>query len=73
VSVSPPSVLRHRDPAVIRRTLAVWGGLAMRYFRADVRGLDQVPESRFVATRRRFDILRDPRCDATTDRRSHEL
>jgi hypothetical protein len=45
----------------------------MRYFRADVRGLDQVPESRFVATRRRFDILRDPRGDATTDRRSHEL
>jgi 1-acyl-sn-glycerol-3-phosphate acyltransferase len=45
VSVSPPSVLRDRDPAFIRRTLPVWGELATRYFRADVCGLDRVPET----------------------------
>ena len=44
MSARPPSVLRHRDPEFIRRTLPVWGGVVRRYFRADVRGLDHVPE-----------------------------
>jgi 1-acyl-sn-glycerol-3-phosphate acyltransferase len=38
-------VLRDRDPAFIRRTLPVWGGLVAHYFRADVRGLEKVPEA----------------------------
>ena len=42
---SPPSVLRDREPAFIRRTLPVWGGVVARYFRADVRGLEQVPQA----------------------------
>ena len=44
MSAQAPSVLRHRDPEFIRRTLPVWGGILPRYFRADVRGLDHVPE-----------------------------
>jgi 1-acyl-sn-glycerol-3-phosphate acyltransferase len=39
----PPAVLRDRDPEFIRRTLPVWGGLAARYFRADLRGLEHIP------------------------------
>ena len=44
MSAPPPTVLRHRDPEFIRRTLPVWGGVLRRYFRADIRGLDHVPE-----------------------------
>jgi 1-acyl-sn-glycerol-3-phosphate acyltransferase len=44
VTAQPPPVLRHRDPEFIRRTLPVWAGVLPRYFRADVRGLDHVPE-----------------------------
>ena len=43
--VALPEVLRDRDPDFIRRTLPVWGGLVSRYFRADVSGLEQVPEA----------------------------
>jgi 1-acyl-sn-glycerol-3-phosphate acyltransferase len=39
------SELQHRDPGFIRRTLPVWGGILPRYFRADIRGLEQVPEA----------------------------
>ena len=42
--VSPASVLRDRDAAFIHRTLPVWGGAVARYFRADVRGLERVPD-----------------------------
>jgi 1-acyl-sn-glycerol-3-phosphate acyltransferase len=42
--VGLPVALRGRDPEFIRRTLPVWGGLVSRYFRADVRGLENVPE-----------------------------
>jgi len=45
VTAQPPSVLRHRDPAFILRTLPVWGGILPRYFRADVRGLEHVPQT----------------------------
>ena len=45
MSAQPPSLLRHRDPEFIRRTLPVLGGVLRRYFRADLRGLDHVPES----------------------------
>ena len=44
MSAQPPSVLRHRDPDFIRRTLPVWGGVLRRYFRADIGGLDHVPD-----------------------------
>lgn len=40
-----PDALRGRDPDFIRRTLPLWGGVLSRYFRADVRGLENVPES----------------------------
>ena len=43
MSAQAPSLLRHRDPEFIRRTLPVWAGVRPRYFRADVRGLDRVP------------------------------
>jgi 1-acyl-sn-glycerol-3-phosphate acyltransferase len=33
-----------RDPEFIRRTLPVWAGLVSKYFRADVRGLEHVPD-----------------------------
>ncbi len=39
------SELQHRDPGFIRRTLPVWGGILPRYFRADIRGLEHVPET----------------------------
>jgi 1-acyl-sn-glycerol-3-phosphate acyltransferase len=39
------SELQHRDPGFIRRTLPVWGGILPRYFRADIRGLEHVPEA----------------------------
>jgi 1-acyl-sn-glycerol-3-phosphate acyltransferase len=38
-------MLQHRDPGFIRRTLPVWGGILPRYFRADIRGLEHVPEA----------------------------
>ena len=40
-----PDALRGRDPEFIRRTLPLWGGVLSRYFRADVRGLENVPVS----------------------------
>jgi 1-acyl-sn-glycerol-3-phosphate acyltransferase len=45
VSSSPPAVLQHRDPGFIRRTLPMWVGVLPRYFRADIRGLEHVPEA----------------------------
>ena len=40
-----PDALGGRDPGFIRRTLPLWAGALSRYFRADVRGLEHVPES----------------------------
>jgi 1-acyl-sn-glycerol-3-phosphate acyltransferase len=45
VSAQPPAVLQHRDPGFIRRTLPMWGAILPRYFRADIRGLEHVPDS----------------------------
>ncbi len=45
MSSTPPAALQHRDPGFIRRTLPVWGGILPRYFRADIRGLEHVPDA----------------------------
>ena len=44
-TTSHDDVLRGRDPAFIRRTLPLWAAVLPRYFRADVRGLENIPAS----------------------------
>ena len=44
-ATSHDDVLRGRDPAFIRRTLPLWAAVLPRYFRADVRGLENIPAS----------------------------
>jgi hypothetical protein len=40
----PKADMSERDPAFIARTVGPYRELARRYFRAEVRGLDRIPE-----------------------------